>query len=298
MFSHKPLNKPDPFVGVGLRHLHYDQALQHHNDTAPIDFVEIHAENFFAKGGITLALLDDVRDKYELSVHGTSLGLGSQINLPDDTLTQFVELVHRSQPMLVSEHLCFNRAKVGDTVYHSGDLLPIAYNEDSLAQIVDNIQQVQDAIKRPILIENLSAYLLPTQVDPLDTDSMLETEFLVKMCMRAGCGLLLDLNNLIVNSLNQQHPDVMANVLHTIRQIEPQLIGEVHLAGFSELQVAGFIIDDHGQAVSEQCWELYSELVAYLGHVPTLVEWDTNLPAWPVLVEQAKIAREIATNAP
>lgn len=297
MLKHKTMPKPEPFIGLGLRHLHYDQALNHQVEDAPIDFVEIHAENFFAKGGITRALLDDVQYKYPLSVHGTSLGLGSQMALPQDTLAQFVELVDRTQPMLVSEHLCFNRAMVGDNIYHSGDLLPIAYNDTSLKQIVGNIQQLQDAIKRPILIENLSAYLLPSDIDESSADTMQEFEFLVRMCEQAGCGLLLDLNNLLVNALNQKSPEVLGSAFAKIKTLPADLVGEIHLAGFSEHQVAGFIIDDHGQAVSEQCWQLYAQVVKHFGHVPTLVEWDTNLPEWQVLVKQTQIARSIAIGA-
>lgn len=297
MHSTKPLSKPDPCIGLGLRHLHYDQALHHQDIAAPIDFVEIHAENFFAKGGITRALLDDIRAKYKLSVHGTSLGLGSELPVPEHVLQQFTELVNCTEPMLVSEHLCFNRALLGDSLYHSGDLLPIAYNTQSLAQIVDNIQQVQDAIKRPILIENLSAYILPVSLDQSAQDEMQEFEFLIQMCKRAGCGLLLDLNNLLVNALNQKSKDAANDAMQKIKSLPSHMVGEVHLAGFSEHQVAGFIIDDHGQAVSKQCWQLYQEVISLIGHVPTLIEWDTNLPEWQVLVKQTQIARNLANDA-
>jgi uncharacterized protein (UPF0276 family) len=292
--------KPDSFIGVGLRHLHYDDALNHDNSLAPIDFVEIHAENFFAKGGITQALLLDVREKYELSVHGTSLGLGSNVAVPQNTLSQFADLVRRTEPKLVSEHLCFNRAMLNDKIYHSGDLLPIPFNNASLAKTVDNIQQVQDAIGRPLLIENLSAYLNPSDVPgtlkSAAKDSMSEPEFLIQLCEQAGCGMLLDLNNLIVNALNQgQAPaQVIEHVMQHVLQLPANVVGEIHLAGFSEQKVAGFIIDDHGQAVSSQCWLLYQKVLEHFPNVPTLIEWDTNLPAWETLVSQATQARCIA----
>jgi hypothetical protein len=285
---------PDVCIGLGLRHLHYDHALAHQDLSAPVDFVEIHAENFFAKGGVTQALLSDVCKKYPLSVHGTSLGLGSELPLPERTLKQFADLVNRTQPKLVSEHLCFNRAQLGETIYHSGDLLPIAYTESSLNQLVSNIQQVQDAIKRPLLIENLSAYLSPSDIDKYSIDSMHEFEFLTRMCEQAGCGLLLDLNNLIVNALNRKEPDVIDSSVALVKTLPAHLIGEIHVAGFSQQQVAGFIIDDHGQAVSQQCWQLYKEVIAYAGNVATLVEWDTNLPAWQTLVQQCNTARSLA----
>lgn len=315
--SSSTIAKPDPCIGVGLRHLHYDDALNHDNASAPIDFVEIHAENFFARGGITQALLHDVRKKYELSVHGTSLGLGSNLSVPQTTLKQFAELVRRTEPKLVSEHLCFNRAKVDNKIYHSGDLLPIAFNQRSLEQTAANIQQVQDAIARPLLIENLSAYLHPSELNSsgLDAhckDSMSETEFLIALCEKAGCGMLLDLNNLIVNALNQRSSlthqsdrektaeqsteQMLGQIMKHLIKLPKQLVGEIHLAGFSERQVAGFIIDDHGQAVSQECWSLYAQVLTHFANVPTLIEWDTNLPDWHTLVSQAVHARNIAVN--
>jgi uncharacterized protein (UPF0276 family) len=249
-------------------------------------------------------------------VHGTSLGLGSQLPVPPTTLKQFADLVQRTEPKLVSEHLCFNRAMIGSKIYHSGDLLPIAFNQASLEQTAANIQQVQEAIARPILIENLSAYLHPSEVhlselDANAKDSMSETEFLIELCETAGCGMLLDLNNLIVNALNQhqlcQHHNDDANakpssqriidsIMQNVRQLPSHIVGEIHLAGFSEQQVAGFIIDDHGQAVSQECWSLYAQVLAQFANVPTLIEWDTNLPDWQTLVSQAVQARSIAVN--
>jgi uncharacterized protein (UPF0276 family) len=287
-------SKPDACIGVGLRHLHYDEALAHNQSQTPIDFVEIHAENFFAKGGITQALLSDVCEHYQLSVHGTSLRLGSNLPLPQQTLSQFAELVKSTQPKLVSEHLCFNRAMIDDKIYHSGDLLPIAFNEASLAQTVSNIQQVQEAIGRALLIENLSAYLNISEMDPDSRDTMTEPEFLLRLCEMAGCGMLLDLNNLIVNALNQKHADPIDAVLGHVKQLPKHLVGEIHLAGFSEQKVAGFIVDDHGQAVSQQCWEVYRQTIKRFPSVPTLIEWDTNLPPWETLVDQANKARDIA----
>nr|WP_136251772.1 DUF692 domain-containing protein [Ningiella ruwaisensis] len=295
--------KPDAMIGVGLRHLHYQDALEHDNKQLPIDFVEVHAENFFAKGGITRALLNDVRERYPLSIHGTSLGLGSEVDVPEKVLNAFADLVNTSEPMLVSEHLCFNRAKVEGQVLHSGDLLPIAYNKKSLAQIGANILQVQDAIKRPILIENLSAYVSANALDASAKDTMTEFEFLINMCEQNGCKLLLDLNNLIVNALNQNahetnsksrlsQDDLLNALSERLTQLPPSLVGEIHLAGFSEQQVSGFIVDDHGQAVSQQCWDLYKRALQHFGNVATLIEWDSNLPPWSVLTEQARIARQ------
>lgn len=289
------LQQLGPSIGVGLRHPHYNQALSSDPLNNRIDFVEIHAENFFAQGGISIDLLRDATEKYKVSVHGTSLGLGSNLPVPKETLTQFAQVVNTADACLVSEHLCFNRAQVAGQVLHSGDLLPLAYNEESLHILTDNIQQVQDFIKRPILIENLSAYLLPSYIDELATDTMTEAAFLLELCKRAGCGLLLDLNNLIVNALNQNQTNIVEKVFEQIQSIPAELIGEIHLAGFSDKRVNGFIVDDHACSVSEACWSLYQQVISHIGVKPTLVEWDNDLPSWEVLIAEANKARAINT---
>jgi len=279
---------------VGLRHPHYTDALsdlKHQTLNSTIDFVEIHAENFFAKGGISKTLLRDVSEKYSVSVHGTSLGLGSELEVPANILAQFAEVVETSQAILVSEHLCFNRAKVGDTVLHSGDLLPLAYNQASLDLLSRNIDQVQSRLQRPILIENLSAYITASELQDTALDDRSEIDFLIDLCKHAGCGLLLDLNNLIVNAINQKQGDIVNTIVQRVQRLPPAIVGEIHLAGFSPKQVQGFVVDDHACAVSEQCWELYRNVINIFGHKPTLIEWDNNLPEWSVLQAEAERAR-------
>jgi uncharacterized protein (UPF0276 family) len=290
-FQAKP--QTQPLIGVGLRHPHYTSSLSDLPINKHIDFVEIHAENFFAQGGISQTLLADVAAKYKVSVHGTSLGLGSGLPVPHDTLEQFAQVVDVSHAFLVSEHLCFNRAKVGDRILHSGDLLPLAYNQASLDLLTQNIEQVQTRLQRPILIENLSAYIQAHEIDANETDEFSEMAFLTALCKQAGCGLLLDLNNLIVNALNQKLASPVQNIIDNIAQLPSHLIGEIHLAGFSPKQVQGFIVDDHASAVSAQCWQLYENALARFGNVPTLIEWDNNLPEWEVLVAQADKARAL-----
>jgi uncharacterized protein (UPF0276 family) len=299
--------KPNSLIGVGLRHNHYPQALaaQHqsldneNSNASRIDFVEVHAENFFAAGGVSRSLIQDIAQIYPLSVHGTSLGLGSNLPVPKEILHQFATLVKNTQPILVSEHLCFNRAEVNGKVLHSGDLLPIAYNTSSLSTIVDHIQQVQDSIQRPLLIENLSAYISPSQLIAHSKDDMTEFEFLVRMCEAAGCGLLLDLNNLIINELNRKTIDPIASIAQGINSLPAHIVGEIHLAGFTEQQSnspENFIIDDHGAAVSDQCWQLYQFVIQKFPGTPTLIEWDTQIPEWPVLLDEATKARKIAES--
>ena len=313
-----PKTKPSSLIGVGLRHSHYSEALApkgpperagnsqyEEDDTQNIDFVEVHAENFFAAGGATHALIHEIAQAYPLSVHGTSLGLGSTVPVPETVLQQFTKLVKSTQPMLVSEHLCFNRADINGTVLHSGDLLPIPYNGDSLRTIVAHIQQVQESIQRPLLIENLSAYITPNQLLAHSKDDMTEFEFLVSMCEAAGCGLLLDLNNLIINELNRKTEKPLELIQERLNALPPHIVGEIHLAGFTDQQrvatsakesssPAQFIIDDHGAAVSEQCWHLYEYALQKFPGTPTLVEWDTAIPEWSVLLNEASKARAIA----
>jgi len=307
--------KPNSLIGVGLRHSHYSDALapealaknamDEDGEKQSIDFVEVHAENFFAAGGATQALIHDIAQAYPLSVHGTSLGLGSTLPVPEDILQQFAKLVKSTQAMLVSEHLCFNRADINGCVLHSGDLLPIPYNSDSLRTIVAHIQQVQDSIQRPLLIENLSAYITPNQLLAHSKDDMTEFEFLVSMCETAGCGLLLDLNNLIINELNRKTAKPLDVIQRKLDTLPSHMVGEIHLAGFTDQpQVANtkyedsnsahFIIDDHGAPVSEQCWQLYEYALQKFPGTPTLVEWDTAIPEWSVLVNEASKARAIA----
>jgi uncharacterized protein (UPF0276 family) len=314
----KSHTKPNSLIGVGLRHSHYSEALsaetlendvlnaQNESGTKHnIDFVEVHAENFFAAGGASRALIQDIAQAYPLSLHGTSLGLGSTLSVPVDILQQFAKLVKSTEPILVSEHLCFNRAEVNGVVLHSGDLLPIPYNTDSLQTIVANIHQVQESIQRPLLIENLSAYITPSQLVALTKDDMTEFEFLASMCEAAGCGILLDLNNLIINELNRKTANPLELIKQRLDALPAHIVGEIHLAGYTDKSSASpkalnqanqshFIIDDHGAPVSQQCWQLYQYALQKFPGTPTLVEWDTQIPEWSVLLNEADKARSIA----
>ena len=280
-----------PLVGVGLRHTHYQAALQE-PDIAP-DFIELHAENFFASGGLARQILQDIQACYPISIHGTSLGLGSHIPLPNEILAQFSELVASTSPILVSEHLCFNRAMLNGQLVHSGDLLPIRFDEASLQVLVGQIQRVQDAIKRPLLLENLSAYI---ELDDETNDSMSEAQFLSELCVRCGCGLLLDINNLLVNALNQRVNEPLTEVRRIIDDIPLNLIGQLHLAGFTQHAGQSIIIDDHGSKVSEECWMLYKYILDKGVRVPCLIEWDSNLPTWDGLMQEYQIAKSLTLD--
>lgn len=285
-----------PLIGVGLRHVHYQDAL-----TSPfnIDFVEVHVENFFAKGGITQAILDDIKAHYAVSLHGTSLGLGSTEPVPDSHLGRFNELVEQVQPILVSDHACFSWGQLNDLTVHAGDLLPVPFNQESLAIMAANVSKVQQKLGRRILVENLSAYITPPN------STMSESEFLIELCRLTDCRLLLDLNNLMVNAINTKAATASNNgtdmttkaidlALTQLEQYPSHVIGEIHLAGCTPVGEIGVMIDDHSQPVSDDVWLLYKTALTRFGPVPTLIEWDMDLPDWQTLCHQAQLARNIA----
>jgi uncharacterized protein (UPF0276 family) len=277
-------------AGVGLRHPHHGQALQPPGDLPVPAFVEVHAENFFGDGGAALQDLDAARAAWPLSLHGVGLGLGSAAGVDAWHLDRLQRLAARCEPLLVSDHACFGRVALqpDGPVLHGADLLPIAFTPASLAILVDNVGQVQDRLRRPILVENLAACLRWAD-DTLD-----EPDFLNQLARRSGCGLLLDVNNLVVNARND-HPDDLALVEAAARawidRIDSVAVGEIHLAGHDAR--GPLVIDDHGSAVDALVWRVFAHTVRRLGPRPTLVEWDQNLPPWPVLLGEAVQAQSV-----
>jgi hypothetical protein len=274
--------------GVGLRHPHYtdfDQA------AALPDFVEVHSENFFTRGGASRALIDSVRERCAVSLHGVGLGLGSAAGVDVAHLACLAGLVERVDPLLVSDHACFARAPLpGETVpVHGADLLPLAFTAASLEILCDNVSRVQDALRRPMLVENLSAYWT------FEDDVIPETEFLTSLCRRTGCGLLLDLNNLVVNAVNAGEADPVAVACAFIDALPAGAVGEYHLAGCTPV-TSGPLIDDHSRPVSDAVWTVYAHAIRRIGPRPTLVEWDLDLPPWPVLLGEAVRARTLASE--
>lgn len=247
-----------------------------------LDFIEVHSENFFADGGATLAVLEAGRAAYELSLHGVGLGLGSAAGLDPWHLDRLQQLVARVQPRWVSDHACF--ARVGSGL-HAGDLLPIRFDDASLALMVAHVQQVQERLGRPLLVENISAYL------GWQGDTLAEPEFFNELTRRSGCGLLLDLNNLVVNARNDGlAPAAAARAACAwVDALRPGCVGEIHLAGYCELP--DLVIDDHGSRVRDEVWQVYQHSLARLGPVATLIEWDTALPELAVLLDEAEGAR-------
>ena len=271
-------------VGIGLRQPHYREWAERR---PAIGFVEVHAENFFAEGGAALAVLSGVRDSHAVSLHGVGLALGSAAGVDAWHLERLATLVDRIDPVRVSDHACFARASMpGDAaVLHAADLLPIAFTRASLDILCTNVHQVQERLRRPLLVENLSAYL---SFD--DDEQMPEPAFLAALARRTGCQLLLDVNNLVVNALNAQRADPAAGdpvaaACAFVDALPAAVVGEIHLAGYCD--AGALVIDDHGSRVHATVWTVYRHAVARLGALPTLIEWDTDVPALDVLLNEA-----------
>jgi uncharacterized protein (UPF0276 family) len=264
-------------TGIGLRATHY----RHFLDGRPqIGWLEVHSENYFGAGGYDLHVLEHVRRDYPISLHGVGLSLGSADGLRERHLAKLQRLVERTDPLLVSEHLCWGAQ--GER--HFNDLLPLPYTEEALALIVRRVEQVQTTLRREILVENVSGYL------QYRDSAIPELEFAAEVARRSGCGLLLDINNLYVNSVNHGFDPVAA-----LDAIPAQFVKEIHLAGHTRGALC--LIDDHGSRVIDAVWRLYETAVARLGVVRTLIEWDTDIPELDVLLDEARKAGTILAAA-
>jgi len=278
-------SKSEVVIGVGLRHQHFAEAL-----TTPsnIDFVEVHSENFFAQGGALPNVLAQASEKYAISLHSTAMGLGSAQGVPSHYLQKLNQLASSCNPILMSDHACFSWSQLNGQQVHAGDLLPLAYSEATLMVLAHNIDRVQQSLGRSLLVENLSAYIQYSHA------CMPETEFLVRLSELTGCKLLVDLNNIIVTANNINAAQPLDYAEQWLADIPATMVGEIHLAGFTEVNEGELIIDDHSQAVSSTGWQLYRYALERFGKVPTLVEWDNNLPSWQRLLAEADKARNIA----
>jgi uncharacterized protein (UPF0276 family) len=270
-------------AGIGLRTQHY-QALW---DMQPaLGFIEVHSENYFGAGGQPHAWLERFRGRYALSLHGVGLSLGSSDALSRTHLDKLKRLVDRYQPALVSDHVCWGA--IGGA--HLNDLLPLPYTEEALDLMVRHVDEAQTHLKRRILVENVSSYL------QFSASSIPEWEFLSALSKRSGCGILLDVNNIYVNSVNHGF-DALA-YLDAIAANARDSVGEIHLAGFDRLQDAEppCLVDTHGKPVCDAVWALYAEALKRLGPVLTLIEWDTDIPAPEVLLAEAGKASHILSS--
>jgi hypothetical protein len=265
-----------------------------------VDFLEVHSENFFAQGGAALAVLERGRQDYPVSLHGVGLSLGSALGLDPWHLDQLARLVERVEPVRVSDHACFARGLLAGLPVHAADLLPLPFSDEALQVLCANVQRVQDRLQRPLMVENLSAYL-QWRGDRARPD-MAEPEFLAALAQRTGCLLLVDVNNLYVNARNAQLRGAPGNPVQVCRDwldvVAPASVGEIHLAGHCHVNDAHgeIFIDDHGSAVCDPVWDIYRHAVQRFGPVPTLVEWDTCIPPLDTLLAQAALARAVAES--
>ena len=289
---------PSPVsAGIGWRHAHYAAVLELR---PAIGFLQVHSENFFGcsspAGGAALATLQAARELYPISLHGVGLSLGSACGIDAWHLDQLESLVQRIDPVRVSDHACFARGMRSDAqILHAADLLPIPFTHESLNVLCANVSHVQERLKRPLLVENLSAYVQYAHAD------FSETDFLSEIVKRTGCSLLLDINNVFVNALNalntpeDQPRDRLAAMrmaAEFLDQLPRHVVGEMHLAGHCDMQ--DIVIDDHGSSVCEEVWQLYAQAVQRFDNAPALVEWDTNIPELKVLLAHVERADAVA----
>ncbi len=258
-------------AGIGLRAPHVGHVLAMRPS---VPWFEVHSENYFADGGPTLAALDRIRADYPVSLHGVGLSLGSTDPLDTAHLAKLLRLVDRVEPAQVSEHLCWSSVNGR----HYNDLLPLPYTREALDHVCARVSAVQDGLGREILVENVSSYLT------FPESTMPECEFVVAVATRSGCRLLVDVNNIYVNARNHGS-DADAYLM----AIPPDLVGEIHLAGFDASGPC--LIDTHGAPVAPDVWALYERALRRFGPVPTLIEWDTDIPEFAVLQREAATAQ-------
>lgn len=264
-------------TGIGLRTPHISEFIEKKPNVA---WVEVHSENYFGDGGRPLQKLRQVRRDYPISLHGVSLSLGSADELNWQHLTQLRELHRDIDACLISDHLAW--ASINGQYLH--DLLPLPYTEESLSHIISRIQQVQEFLGKQILIENISSCLR------FQHSTIPEWEFLVEVAERSGCGILLDVNNIYVSSAN-----LGFNPYTFLDAIPADAVQEIHLAGFTITTIDDreVLIDTHNQLVVPAVWDLYRQTIAQLGAKPTMIEWDTDLPALETLCLEAYRAEHI-----
>jgi uncharacterized protein len=264
-------------AGVGLKPLHAANLFDPHG----IGFFEVHAENYMGAGGPPHVLLRRVRESFPLSLHGVGLSIGGAGPLCKEHLRRLKRLTGRYEPALFSEHLAWSS--------HGGaflnDLLPVPYNTETLARICDHIDQVQETLRVRMLLENPSTYVV------FESSTMSEPDFLREIAVRTGCGLLLDISNSYISAINHDFEPMAYIDAFPLEQVE-----EIHLAGFAvdrDDDGAPLLIDNHGAAVAEIVWALFRRTIARTGPLPTLIEWDNDVPAFAVLAAEANRAQAI-----
>lgn len=265
----------DALAGIGLKDEH---ALPLLEGAAAVDFLEIHAENYFVAGGPRLRRLERLRERLPLSLHGVGLSIGGEAPLDEAHLDALAALLQRFEPRWFSEHLAWSS--------HGGtwlnDLLPLPYDDATLQRVCEHIDRVQTRLRRPMLLENPSSYVA------FESSTWDEGAFIAEVVRRTGCGVLLDVNNVYVSACNLD-VDPGSELDGYLCVLPPGIVGEIHLAGHARVMrdAVELLIDDHGSPVVAPVWQLYERALASLGRVPTLIEWDTALPGFGVLVAEA-----------
>ena len=265
-------------AGVGYKPQHFDAILD-----APgnVTWLEIHAENYMGDGGRPIAQLRAMAERFPISVHGVGLSIGGEKPLDPDHLARLARLVGWLEPASFSEHLAWSTHDMG----FLNDLLPLPYTEETLARVARHIDQVQEVVGRRMLLENPSTYLAFAETE------MSEIDFLTEITRRTGCGLLLDVNNVFVSATNQK-----TDPISYINAFPLDDVGEIHLGGHDEDEDdhgAPLLIDSHGREVVDPVWALYRHTIQTGGPRPTLIEWDTDVPDWPVLSAEADRAHTV-----
>lgn len=262
-------------AGIGLRAPHFQQI---HIDKPELAWLEVHSENYFVAGGPALASLLALRQRYPISLHSVGLSLGSADALDKTHVCQLKTLTARIEPAAISAHLSWS--SIGGRWFN--DLLPLPYTQAALTLVCSHVQQLQDALKRTILLENVSSYLR------LLPEEMPEWVFIAEVAQRTGCGILLDINNLYVSACN--HGFIATEFLAAL---PCDAVQEIHLAGHEEHD--GLLIDTHSQQVAPAVWELYQTALTQIGPVATLIEWDQGIPPLATLLQEARTAEHYLT---
>lgn len=259
--------------GAGLRRDHFERVL---SGPSRLDWFEVISENFMVDGGRPLDVLTRVRERYPVVLHGVSMSIGSTDPLDEAYLARLKDLARRVEPAWVSDHLCWT--SIGG--HNAHDLLPLPYTTEALRHVVARAARVQEILGRPIALENASSYV------SYRTSAMTEWEFLSEVARRAGCGILLDINNIYVSARNHRF-DPRAY----LEGIPPEHVWQFHLAGHADK--GAYLLDTHDHPVAEPVWDLYREAVRRFGPVSTLIEWDDKIPAFERLEEESERARAL-----
>ena len=269
-------------TGIGFKSAHFDDLRQ---DPDPPAFIEVHAENYMGAGGLPHAQLAAIRASMPISLHGVGLSIGATAALDPVHVGRIEALVSRYQPEAFSEHLAWSSH--GGNFFN--DLLPLSYDVATLQRVCEHVDQVQERLRRRLLLENPSTYC------EFDSSTFTEPDFIAAVVRRTGCGLLLDVNNVHVSCHNNGH-----DPLAYLSALPMSAVAQIHLAGHARERFedgSSLLIDNHGSPVADPVWQLYAHVVASTGPLPTLIEWDTDVPAYATLRAQARMADDVATGA-